>query len=142
MVQKSCHIACFSVCGKDQRIIDTQICDLPVAQCIEIFGGFLSGQKVIVINIDRVVRVLCRFSDKDIEKSLTEKKINDRVVHTGIKNNKSIHFTTSGHGTDCSQNLFFILPGDNGADILMGVTVVADSTDRLQVKRILISFFR
>ena len=74
VVQKSCHIACFSVCGKDQRIIDTQICDLPVAQCIEIFGGFLSGQKVIVINIDRVVRVLCRFSDKDIEKSLTEKE--------------------------------------------------------------------
>lgn len=74
VVQKSCHIACFSVCGKDQRIIDTQICDLPVAQCIEIFGGFLSGQKVIVINIDRVVRVLCRFSDKDIEKSSLKRK--------------------------------------------------------------------
>ena len=113
-----------------------------MAQCIKIFRCFLPGQKVVVINIDRMIGVLRRFSDEDIEKSFTEKKINDRVIDTGIKNNKSIHFTTSGHGTDCSQNLLFILSGDNGADILMGVTVVADSTDRLQVKRILISFFR
>ena len=64
------------------------------------------------------------FPIQDIEKSLTEKKINNRIIHTGIKNNKSVNLTASGHGTYCVKDLFFILTGNNGADILMCVTVV------------------
>ena len=109
-----------------------------MSQSIKILRCLLSGQKVVIIDIDRMIGVLCRFSDQDIEKSFTEKKINNRIIHTGIKNNKSVNLTASGHGTYCVKDLFFILTGNNGADILMCVTVVADSPDRLKVKGILV----
>ena len=138
MADQRSHVAGFTVCGKDQGIIYAQISNLPVAQSIKIFRCLLAGKKVVIIDIDRIIGVLRRFSDQDIEKSLTEKKINNRIIHTGIKNDKSVNLTASGHGTYCSQDLFFILTGNNGADILMCVTVVADPPDRLKVKGILV----
>ena len=100
----------------------------------QIGSGFPSGQNIIVIHIDGLIGIVVCFSDQDIEKSLFAEVFDDRIVFSGVKDNKTFCLAASRHGPDSIKNFFFIFSCNNCINILLLIAELADAADCFQIK--------
>lgn len=59
-------IAVSAVSRKDEAVVYAQIGNFPVAKLVKIFGGLISCQQVVVINVNGLVGVLAGFPNQYI----------------------------------------------------------------------------
>ena len=55
-----------TVGGEDQGTVGTEIGDPAVPELVQIFGCFPAGKQIVIVNIDRLIGILCCFTDKNI----------------------------------------------------------------------------
>ena len=100
----------------------------------QIGSGFPSGQNIIVIHIDGLIGSVVRFPDQDIEKSFFAEVFDDRIVFSGVKDNKTFCLAASRPGPASIKTLFLIFSCNNRIDILLLIAELADAADCFQIK--------
>ena len=83
-------IAALSVGGKEIGVVAAQIGDAPMSPADEVFSRLLPGQKVVVVDIDRFVRIGVSFANEHIQQVRLHQIIDDGIALTGIEQNKRV----------------------------------------------------
>lgn len=118
-----------------------EVSDLSVSQAVEIFGGLLPCKQIIIVDVNGLVCILACFSDEHVEQPFTVEVIDDRILCSGVKNDKTVYLPAACHGFDNLEDFILILPGDYGVYILPLVAELTDAADCFQIKGIFIGLF-
>ena len=131
-------IAAFPLGRKQHGIADPKIGDAAMSHLVEIVGGFLARQCVVIVDIDGLVGRLGRLAYDDMEQPLVPQICRYRAILFGVEQDKAVCLGVGYHALDGIQHLGIVLPGDNGVHIPPLVAELADAPDDLQMKGVLI----
>ena len=106
----------------------------------EVFSRLLPGQKVVVVDIDRFVRIGVSFANEHIQQVRLHQIIDDGIALTGIEQNKRIRRAGGDEQPNRRQNFVVVAAGDDGADVLMRVAELIDAADHFQIEGIFVNF--
>ena len=120
-------IAALSVGGKEIGVVAAQIGDAPMSPADEVFSRLLPGQKVVVVDIDRFVRIGVSFANEHIQQVRLHQIIDDGIALTGIEQNKRVRRSGGNQQPNRRQNFVVVAAGDDGADVLMRVAELIDA---------------
>lgn len=109
-----------------------------MAHLIEVVGGFLSGEGVVVVDVDGLVGGLCGLAHNDMEQPFIAQIGRHRTVLFGVEQDKPICLRVGHHALDGVQHLCIILPGDDRVHIPPLVAELPDAADDLQMECILV----
>ena len=131
-------IAAFPLGRKQHGIADPKIGDAAVAQFIEVVGGFLARQCVVIVDIDGLVGRLRCLAHNDMEQPLAAQIGSHRTIFFGVEQDESIGLRVGYHALDRIQHFGIVLAGDDGVYITALVAELPDAPDDLQMKGIFI----
>ncbi len=107
-------------------------------ETVQVFCGLLSGQQVVVVDVDGLIGVLLCLADQHIEQPLAVQIVDDGVMFPGIQNDKAAGVIVLCQCADGAEQFLVVLSGDDGADIFPPVAELADSPDGFQIKGVLV----
>lgn len=127
-------IAAFPLGRKQHGIADPKIGDAAMSHLIEIVGGFLARQCVVIVDIDGLVGRLCRLAHDNVKQTLAAQIGSHRTIFFGVEQDESIGLRVGYHALDSIQHFGIVLAGDDGVYITALVAELPDAPDDLQMK--------
>ena len=131
-------IAAFPLGRKQHGIADPKIGDAAMSHLVEIVGGFLARQCVVIVDIDGLVGRLCRLAHDNVKQTLAAQIGSHRTIFFGVEQDESIGLRVGYHALDSIQHFGIVLAGDDGVYITALVAELPDAPDDLQMKGIFI----
>ena len=111
-----------------------------MTQLIKIFCGFFARQKIIIVNADGLPGALLFLANKHIQKALLTQVVHHGVVLAAVEQDETVVLPALTHCLQRLKHLCRILAGNHRTGHLALVAHLADSTDYLEIKRILVGF--
>ena len=127
-------IAAFPLGRKQHGIADPKIGDAAVSHLVEIVGGFLARQCIVVVDIDGLVGRLRCLAHDNVKQTLATQIGSHRAVLFGIEQDEAVRLCVGHHALDGVQNLCIVLPGDDRVHIPPLVAELPDAADDLQME--------
>ena len=112
--------------------------DAAMSHLVEIVGGFLARQCVVIVDIDGLVGRLCRLAHDNVKQTLAAQIGSHRTIFFGVEQDESIGLRVGYHALDSIQHFGIVLAGDDGVYITALVAELPDAPDDLQMKGIFI----
>lgn len=131
-------IAAFPLGRKQHGIADPKIGDAAMSHLVEIVGGFLARQCVVIVDIDGLVGRLRCLAHDNVKQTLAAQIGSHRTIFFGVEQDESIGLRVGYHALDSIQHFGIVLAGDDGVYITALVAELPDAPDDLQMKGILI----
>ena len=131
-------IAAFPLGRKQHGIADPKIGDAAMSHLVEIVGGFLARQCVVIVDIDGLVGRLRRLAYDDMKQPLAAQIGSHRTIFFGVEQDKAVCLGVGYHTLDGIQHFGIVLAGDDGVYITALVAELPDAPDDLQMKGIFI----
>ena len=131
-------IAAFPLGRKQHGIADPKIGDAAVSHLVEIVGGFLARQCIVVVDIDGLVGRLRCLAHDNVKQTLAAQIGSHRTIFFGVEQDESIGLRVGYHALDSIQHFGIVLAGDDGVYITALVAELPDAPDDLQMKGIFI----
>lgn len=131
-------IAAFPLGRKQHGIADPKIGDAAMSHLVEIVGGFLARQCVVIVDIDGLVGRLRCLAHDNVKQTLAAQIGSHRTIFFGVEQDKAVCLGVGYHALDGIQHLGVVLPGDNGVHIPPLVAELPDAPDDLQMKGVFI----
>ena len=132
-------IAAPAVGGEKIGVVAAQIGDAPMPPADEIFGRLLPGEKVVVVDVDRLVRVGIGLADEHVHQLRLHQIVDDGIALTGIEQNKRICRAGGDEQPNRREDFVVVAPGDDGADVLMRIAELVDAADHLQIEGVFVN---
>lgn len=131
-------IAAFPLGRKQHGIADPKIGDAAMSHLVEIVGGFLARQCVVIVDIDGLVGRLRCLAHDNVKQTLAAQIGSHRTIFFGVEQDESIGLRVGYHALDSIQHFGIVLAGDDGVYITALVAELPDAPDDLQMKGIFI----
>lgn len=131
-------IAAFPLGRKQHGIADPKIGDAAMSHLVEIVGGFLARQCVVIVDIDGLVGRLRCLAYDNVKQTLAAQIGSHRTIFFGVEQDESIGLRVGYHALDSIQHFGIVLAGDDGVYITALVAELPDAPDDLQMKGIFI----
>ena len=131
-------MAAFPLGRKQHGIADPKIGDAAVSHLVEIVGGFLARQCIVVVDIDGLVGRLRCLAHDNVKQTLAAQIGSHRTIFFGVEQDESIGLRVGYHALDSIQHFGIVLAGDDGVYITALVAELPDAPDDLQMKGIFI----
>ena len=138
VLQQRHLIAAFPLGRKQHGIADPKIGDAAMSHLVEIVGGFLARQCVVIVDIDGLVGRLRCLAHDNVKQTLAAQIGSHRTIFFGVEQDESIGLRVGYHALDSIQHFGIVLAGDDGVYITALVAELPDAPDDLQMKGILI----
>lgn len=129
-------MAAFPLGRKQHGIADPKIGDAAVSHLVEIVGGFLARQCIVVVDIDGLVGRLRCLAHDNVKQTLAAQIGSHRTIFFGVEQDESIGLCVGHHALDGIQHFGIVLTGDDGVYITALVAELPDAPDDLQMKGI------
>lgn len=131
-------IAAFPLGRKQHGIADPKIGDAAMSHLVEIVGGFLARQCVVIVDIDGLVGRLRCLAHDNVKQTIAAQIGSHRTIFFGVEQDESIGLRVGYHALDSIQHFGIVLAGDDGVYITALVAELPDAPDDLQMKGIFI----
>lgn len=131
-------VAAFPLGRKQHGIADPKIGDAAMSHLVEIVGGFLARQCVVIVDIDGLVGRLRCLAHDNVKQTLAAQIGSHRTIFFGVEQDESIGLRVGYHALDSIQHFGIVLAGDDGVYITALVAELPDAPDDLQMKGIFI----
>lgn len=131
-------IAAFPLGRKQHGIADPKIGDAAMSHRVEIVGGFLARQCVVIVDIDGLVGRLRCLAHDNVKQTLAAQIGSHRTIFFGVEQDESIGLRVGYHALDSIQHFGIVLAGDDGVYITALVAELPDAPDDLQMKGVFI----
>ena len=131
-------IAAFPLGRKQHGIADPKIGDAAMSHLVEIVGGFLARQCVVIVDIDGLVGRLRCLAHDNVKQTLAAQIGSHRAILFGVEQDKAVCLGVGYHTLDSIQHFGIVLAGDDGVYITALVAELPDAPDDLQMKGIFI----
>lgn len=109
-----------------------------MSHLVEIVGGFLARQCVVIVDIDGLVGRLRCLAHDNVKQTLAAQIGSHRTIFFGVEQDESIGLRVGYHALDSIQHFGIVLAGDDGVYITALVAELPDAPDDLQMKGIFI----
>ena len=131
-------IAAFPLGRKQHGIADPKIGDAAMSHLVEIVGGFLARQCVVIVDIDGLVGRLRCLAHDNVKQTLAAQIGSHRTIFFGVEQDKAVCLGVGYHTLDGIQHFGIVLAGDDGVHIPPLIAELPDAPDDLQMKGIFI----